>query len=75
VTALRFFFIVTLRKPQVVIRLPFIREQRKLPIVLRRPHDHRRDLRAWLRAAISPDRSEPDRQLMIANRPVTTPQC
>jgi len=25
---------VTLRKPQVVIRLPFIREPRKLPIVL-----------------------------------------
>jgi integrase/recombinase XerD len=34
VTALRFFFIVTLRKPQVVVRLPFIREPRKLPIVL-----------------------------------------
>ena len=34
VTALRFLFIVTLRKPQVVIRLPFIREPRKLPIVL-----------------------------------------
>jgi integrase/recombinase XerD len=34
VTALRFFFIVTLRKPQVVIRLPFIREPRKVPIVL-----------------------------------------
>jgi hypothetical protein len=34
VTALRFLFIVTLRKPQVVFRLPFIREPRKLPIVL-----------------------------------------
>ena len=34
VSALRFLFIVTLRKPQVVIRLPFIREPRKLPIVL-----------------------------------------
>ena len=33
-TALRFLFIVTLRKPQVVSRLPFIREPRKLPIVL-----------------------------------------
>ena len=30
VTALRFLFIVTLRKPQVVIQLPFIREPRKL---------------------------------------------
>src|SRR5215831_574736 len=34
VTALRFLFIVTLRKPQVVARLPFIREPRKLPVVL-----------------------------------------
>jgi integrase len=34
VTALRFLFIVTLRKPQVVSRLPFISEPRKLPIVL-----------------------------------------
>ena len=34
VTALRFLFIVTLRKSQVVIRLPFIRQPRKLPIVL-----------------------------------------
>jgi integrase/recombinase XerD len=34
VTALRFLFIVTLRKPQIVIRLPFIREPWKLPIVL-----------------------------------------
>jgi integrase len=34
VTALRFLFTVTLRKPDVVARLPFIREPRKLPIVL-----------------------------------------
>jgi site-specific recombinase XerD len=34
VTALRFLFMVTLRKPQVVVRLPFIREPRKLPVVL-----------------------------------------
>jgi len=34
VTALRFLFIVTLRKPQLVARLPFIRQPRKLPIVL-----------------------------------------
>jgi integrase/recombinase XerD len=34
VTALRFLFLVTLRKPQVVARLPFIREPRKLPVVL-----------------------------------------
>src|SRR6516165_4642529 len=34
VSALRFLFIVTLRKPQIVIRLPFIREPRKLPVVL-----------------------------------------
>src|SRR5467141_64260 len=34
VTALRFLFRVTLRRPQVVARLPFIREPRKLPIVL-----------------------------------------
>jgi integrase/recombinase XerD len=33
-TALRFLFLVTLRKPQVVARLPFIREPRKLPVVL-----------------------------------------
>jgi hypothetical protein len=33
VAALRFLFIVTQRKLQVVIRLPFIREPRKLPIV------------------------------------------
>src|SRR5258707_6916657 len=34
VTALRFLFRVTLRRPQVVTRLPFIREPRKLPVVL-----------------------------------------
>jgi integrase/recombinase XerD len=34
VTALRFLFLVTLRKPHVVARLPFIREPRKLPVVL-----------------------------------------
>jgi integrase/recombinase XerD len=34
VTALRFLFTVTLRKPHVVARLPFIRQPRKLPIVL-----------------------------------------
>jgi integrase/recombinase XerD len=33
-TALRFFFTVTLRKPAVVADLPFIREPRKLPVVL-----------------------------------------
>src|SRR6202171_1700640 len=30
-TALRFLFIVTLRKPDVVIHLPFVREARRLP--------------------------------------------
>ena len=34
VTALRFLFTVTLRQPQLVARLPFIREARKLPVVL-----------------------------------------
>jgi len=34
VTALRFLFTVTLRKPQLVARLPFVREPRKLPVVL-----------------------------------------
>ena len=33
-TALRFLFAVTLRKPDIVIRLPFIREPRRLPVVL-----------------------------------------
>ena len=33
-TALRFLFMVTLRKPNVVIHLPFVREPRKLPVVL-----------------------------------------
>jgi hypothetical protein len=36
VTALRFLFRVTLRRPQVVARLPFIRQPRKLPMVLSR---------------------------------------
>jgi integrase/recombinase XerD len=34
VTALRFLFRVTLRKPHLVARLPFVREPRKLPVVL-----------------------------------------
>jgi integrase/recombinase XerD len=34
VTALRFLFTVTLRRPEAVARLPFIREPRRLPIVL-----------------------------------------
>ena len=34
VTALRFLFTVTLRKPEVAARLPFIREPRRLPVVL-----------------------------------------
>jgi integrase/recombinase XerD len=33
-TALRFLFTVTLRKPAVVVHLPFIKEPRKLPVVL-----------------------------------------
>jgi integrase/recombinase XerD len=33
-TALRFLFTVTLRKPAVVLELPFIKEPRKLPVVL-----------------------------------------
>ena len=33
-TALRFLFMVTLRKPDVVVHLPFVREPRKLPVVL-----------------------------------------
>ena len=33
-TALRFLFMVTLRKPDVVAELPFIREPRRLPVVL-----------------------------------------
>src|SRR5713101_3630663 len=35
-TALRFLFMVTLRKPAVVIHLPFVREPRRLPVVFRR---------------------------------------
>jgi site-specific recombinase XerD len=34
VTALRFLFMVTLRKPQLVAYLPFVREPRRLPVVL-----------------------------------------
>ena len=33
-TALRFLFMVTLRKPDVVMRLPFVRKPLKLPVVL-----------------------------------------
>jgi integrase/recombinase XerD len=33
-TALRFLFMVTLRRPDVVSQLPFVREPRKLPVVL-----------------------------------------
>jgi integrase/recombinase XerD len=33
-TALRFLFLVTLRKPAVVLDLPFVREPRRLPVVL-----------------------------------------
>src|SRR5438128_7586788 len=34
-TALRFLFLVTLRKPDGVIHVPFVREPRRLPGVLR----------------------------------------
>ena len=34
VTALRFFFAVTLRRSKVTNRMPFVREPRKLPVVL-----------------------------------------
>jgi integrase/recombinase XerD len=33
-TALRFLFMVTLRKADVVAQLPFVRQARKLPVVL-----------------------------------------
>jgi integrase/recombinase XerD len=33
-TALRFLFLVTLRKPAIVVDLPFVREPRRLPVVL-----------------------------------------
>ena len=33
-TALRFLFMVTLRKPDVVVYLPFVQEPRRLPVVL-----------------------------------------
>jgi site-specific recombinase XerD len=44
-TALRFFFTVTLRRPAIVADLPFIREPRKLPVVLS-PEDVARLLEA-----------------------------
>jgi len=34
VTALRFLFVVTLRKPAIVLDMPFVREPRRLPVVL-----------------------------------------
>jgi len=34
VTALRFLFMMTLRKPDVVIHSPFVREPHRLPVVL-----------------------------------------
>src|SRR5712692_6065155 len=34
VTALRFLFLVTLRKPAIVLDMPFVREPRRLPVVL-----------------------------------------
>ena len=33
-TALRFLFVVTLRKPAIVLDMPFVREPRRLPVVL-----------------------------------------
>jgi site-specific recombinase XerD len=33
-TALRFLFMVTLRKPAIVLDMPFVREPRRLPVVL-----------------------------------------
>ena len=33
-TALRFLFMVTLRKPAIVLDMPFVREARRLPVVL-----------------------------------------
>lgn len=33
-TALRFLFLVTLRKPAIVLDMPFVREPRRLPVVL-----------------------------------------
>jgi integrase/recombinase XerD len=33
-TALRFLFMVTLRKPDIVVHLPFVREPQRLPVVL-----------------------------------------
>jgi len=33
-TALRFLFLVTLRKPAIVLDMPFVRESRRLPVDL-----------------------------------------
>lgn len=33
-TALRFLFLVTVRKPAIVLDMPFVREPRRLPVVL-----------------------------------------
>ena len=33
-TALRFLFLVTLRKPAIVLDMPFVQEPRRLPVVL-----------------------------------------
>ena len=33
-TALRFLFLVTLRKPAIVLDMPFVREPRRLPVIL-----------------------------------------
>jgi integrase/recombinase XerD len=52
VTALRFLFTVTLRKPHVVARLPFVREPRKLPVVL----SPRRWAACWMRRRASSTR-------------------
>src|SRR5215831_9802415 len=35
VTALRFFFTVTLGRSEITERMPFVREPRKLPVVIR----------------------------------------
>jgi integrase/recombinase XerD len=53
-TALRFLFMVTLRKPEAVAHLPFVRKPRKLPVVLS-PEEVCRFLEAapGLKAALS----------------------
>jgi len=43
--ALRFLFMVTLRKPDVAVHLPFVREPRRLPVVLS-PEDPGREARS-----------------------------